>query len=76
MINSRAALCVFLLTAALIMLAGKARSADSPRLPAGYNCEQVRENVKRYGYWLSLAWARANGFTTEQIEQAKRCLRK
>lgn len=74
MINSRGALCIFLLSVALIILMGKAHSADAARLPAGYSCADVIENVKRYGYWPALIWARANGFTEAEIREAKRCL--
>jgi hypothetical protein len=73
-INSRGWLFVFLLTAFLVMCAVNARSADSPRLPEGYTCSDVIENVKRYGYWPAILWARANGFKPEEIEAAKRCL--
>lgn len=51
-------------------------AAKQPRLPDGYSCADVREHVKRYGYRPALLWAKANGFTAEQIDQAKRCLQK
>lgn len=76
MINSRGGLCVFLAGCVLLMFAVHARSADAPRLPTGYTCANVIENVKRYGYWASLLWARANGFTEEEIREAKRCLQR
>lgn len=49
--------------------------AEPPRLPAGVTCNDVIQNVKRYGYWPALLWARANGFSKDEIEAAKRCLR-
>lgn len=76
MINSRGLLFVFLTACALLMLAGKARSADSPRLPAGVTCNDIRQHVQRYGYWPALLWAKANGFSKDEIEAAKRCLQK
>jgi hypothetical protein len=71
-LNWKVAFCAVLF---LLALTACAFSAE-PRLPAGYTCTDIRENVKKYGYWPALLWAKANGFTPEQIAEAKRCLQK
>lgn len=73
MITNRALFVAFLLALAIVMFAVNVRAADG--LPAGYTCSDVRENVRKYGYWPALLWARANGFRPSEIEAAKRCLK-
>jgi hypothetical protein len=51
-----------------------ARAADQPKPPPGYTCEDVRQHVARYGRIASLAWAKLQGATKEQISEARKCL--
>ncbi len=37
-------------------------------------CQDVRVAVASYGSTAALAWARRNGYSEEQIKQARRCL--
>ena len=73
-IARRGLLIAFCAAFVILMPATGARSADSPRLPSGVSCDDVRSNVKRYGERLALWWARANGLTDAEIREAKRCL--
>lgn len=38
------------------------------------HCSQVRVMVASYGHTAALAWARRNGYSEEQIREARRCL--
>lgn len=38
-------------------------------------CSQVRSYVQTYGAQRALEWARRNGWSDEQISEARRCLR-
>jgi hypothetical protein len=60
--------------AALLVLAAPAL-ANAPRLPAGATCDDVRANVKRYGWVAAYAWAKLQGYSSKEIAEAKRCLR-
>lgn len=60
----------WLLAAAIALAAG-----DPPRLPEGVTCELVRAKVAEHGRVYAYAWARLAGFTTAQINEAKRCLK-
>jgi hypothetical protein len=42
--------------------------------PAFAYCDQVRAAVAQYGYYTSLVWARAQGYSEASIRQAKACL--
>jgi hypothetical protein len=67
-----------LLIAAMICLmtrpAWPAASA-SISLPSGVTCEMIREKVAEHGYLRSVYWARSQGYSWAQINQAKKCLR-
>lgn len=71
---------VFLVAGALYALvaligAGFALAADPPRLPAGVTCADVRAKVAEHGKVYAYAWAKLNGYTTAQINEAKKCVR-
>jgi hypothetical protein len=62
--------------AALLVLPALALAlANAPRLPVGATCDDVRANVKRYGWVASYAWAKLQGYSSKEIAEAKRCLR-
>jgi hypothetical protein len=52
----------------------KAR-ADAPRLPQGVTCEFVRAKVAEHGKVVAYAWARLQGYSRREINEAKRCLK-
>lgn len=76
MINSRGALCVFLISAALVMLAGKARSAESPCPPQRFYCWQVKAAADLLGESYLEAKAKSCNWPERKIAEARRCLRK
>jgi hypothetical protein len=39
------------------------------------SCRAVKKAVAQYGVTAVESWARANGISDKEIEQAKRCLR-
>ncbi len=43
--------------------------------PRAIPCWAVRKAVAQYGVAVVESWARANGISDKEIEQAKRCLR-
>jgi hypothetical protein len=47
-----------------------------PELARGEDarCTQVRAGVAKYGQAVAIRWARANGYSTAQIKQARKCL--
>lgn len=59
-------LAVILITAAF---------ADEPALPAGITCDYVRAKGAEIGKVRALALALANGATSAQIREAKKCLK-
>jgi hypothetical protein len=63
-----------LLALVLLGISLKAR-AEAPRLPHGVTCEFVRAKVAEHGKVVAYAWARLQGYSKEEIKQAKRCLR-
>ncbi len=58
-----------------IIGAGFALAADPPRLPPGVTCADVRAKVAEHGKVYAYAWARLNGYTAAQINEAKKCVR-
>lgn len=50
-------------------------AADDPKLPPGVTCSDVRSNVAQYGKIAAYAWARLHGYSSKQINEAKKCLR-
>ena len=50
-------------------------SATDPKLPAGISCDDVKAQVKEYGYAKSIIWARSHGFSWAQLAEAKKCLK-
>jgi hypothetical protein len=59
----------------LLLTAAAKADPDPPRLPTGVTCEHVKAMVAEHGKILALAWARLQGYSRRDIEQAKRCLR-
>jgi len=53
--------------AVLLALPELARGEDA-------RCTQVRAGVAKYGQAVAIRWARANGYSTAQIKQARKCL--
>ena len=66
---------IFLLVAALILLMTRPSMADEVQLPAGINCELIREKVAEHGKFIAIAWAIRQGYSAAQIRVARRCLR-
>jgi hypothetical protein len=64
-----------LIAAAVVIAATLAHAADPPRLPPGVTCADVRAKVAEHGKVYAYAWARLNGYTTAQINEAKKCVR-
>jgi hypothetical protein len=64
-----------MLIAVFIALAGAALAADPPRLPPGVTCSDVRAKVAEHGKVYAYAWARLQGYSAAEIQQAKRCLK-
>ena len=58
---------IFLFSLVLILSASPARGEDA-------RCQEVRTAVASYGPTLALAWARTNGYSEDNIRQARRCL--
>lgn len=66
---------VLLFVAVLLLATCLKAHAYPSQLPTGVTCEFVRAKVAEHGKVYAYAWARLNGFTGEQINQAKRCLK-
>lgn len=49
--------------------------AGEPKLPEGVSCSDVRAHVAQYGKIAAYAWAKLQGYSKAEIEQAKRCLK-
>lgn len=49
--------------------------ATEPQLPPGASCEQIKSLVAEHGKVKALAWAVRNGYSWQQIREAKKCLR-
>lgn len=62
------------LIAFAVALCGAAFAADPPRLPPGVTCADVRAKVAEHGQTFAYAWARLNGYTTRDINEARKCL--
>jgi hypothetical protein len=73
MINPRGFLVVAL---AASLVATLAHAADSPRLPPGVTCSDVRAKVAEHGKVYAYAWARLQGYSATEITEAKKCLRR
>jgi uncharacterized protein YbaA (DUF1428 family) len=61
-----------------LVLSGHLRQGSCrrlPDLPQGVTCEFVRAKVAEHGKVVAYAWARLQGYSKEEIKQAKRCLR-
>jgi hypothetical protein len=56
---------------AIVMLAGLQSWSSGHIIP----CWAVKKAVAQYGATAVESWARANGLSDKEIEQAKRCLR-
>jgi hypothetical protein len=54
-----------------VLLAGLQSWSSSHVIP----CWAVKKAVAQYGAIAAESWARANGVSDKEIEQAKRCLR-
>lgn len=74
MINARGIIVVALATLLLASIAS-AKGDPAPDKRA-WSCQEVRAGVERYGYAAAQLWARLNGYSAREIEQAKRCLAK
>lgn len=71
--------CVMILATAIVLLIIfylSTAHADEIHLPSGITCELIREKVAEHGRLASFAWAIRNGYSFEQIRQAKRCLKR
>jgi hypothetical protein len=55
----------------IVMLAGLQSWSSAHIIP----CWAVKKAVAQYGATAVESWARANGLSDKEIEQAKRCLR-
>lgn len=62
------------LAALIVIAATLAYAADPPRLPPGVSCADVRAKVAENGKVYAYAWAKLNGYTTAEINEAKKCL--
>lgn len=49
--------------------------AAPPRLPEGVTCADVRAKVAEHGKVIAYGWARLQGYSKRDIDQAKRCLK-
>lgn len=49
--------------------------AAEPKLPEGVTCSDVRAHVAQYGKIAAYAWAKLQGYTAQEIREAKKCLR-
>jgi len=49
-------------------------SLTGPQLPPGITCDMVREQVARYGKAAAFAWAIRQGYSWQQIKEARKCL--
>jgi hypothetical protein len=56
---------------AIVVLAGLQSWSSAHIIP----CWAVKKAVAQYGATAVESWARANGLSDKEIEQAKRCLR-
>lgn len=66
-----------ILIAAFVVLAGAAlANGNAPQLPAGVTCEMVRAKVAEHGKVYAYAWAKLQGYSRAEINEAKRCLPK
>jgi hypothetical protein len=59
----------------LVLAAAAYAAVDPPKLPAGVTCADVRAKVAEYGKVYAYAWARLQGFTAAEINEARKCLR-
>lgn len=63
-----------LITASLLLCVFCKEVSAAPKLPAGVSCEFVRSKVAEHGKLVAWAWARLNGYSRAEINEAKRCL--
>lgn len=63
-----------LIAAAIVICATLAYAADPPRLPPGVTCADVRAKVAEHGKVYAYAWAKLNGYSSAEINEAKKCL--
>lgn len=61
-----------LIAAAIVLTA--AGAAGAAELPPGVDCQMVRRYVTQHGKFKSLAWAIRQGYSAEQIREARKCL--
>jgi hypothetical protein len=62
------------LIAVAIVLAA-AGVAGAAGLPPGTDCETIRRLVAEHSKVKALAWAIRQGYSVEQIQEARKCLR-
>lgn len=67
------AFLVACLVAAAIVLAA-AGAVGAAELPPGIDCVMVRRLVADHGKLKALAWAIRQGYSREQINEARKCL--
>ena len=65
-------MAIFALIVVLIMLMTIPARAAEATLPAGINCEMVREKVAEHGKAAALAWALEHGLSIREIWQIRR----
>lgn len=58
----------------ILVLVLTATPAHAVKLPQGVSCELVRSRVAEHGKVIAYAWARLNGFSKREINEAGRCL--
>lgn len=74
--QTRRVIALIVAAALLLVLASAALAAVDPKLPHGKTCDDVRENVERYGKATALAWAVREGYSPLEIWEASKCLEK
>lgn len=62
-----------LIAAAIVLTA--AGVAGAAELPPGVDCQTVRRLVAEHGKARALAWALRQGYSWDQIQEARKCLR-
>ena len=72
MINSRGLLFVFLTACALLMLAGKARSAELPCPSKRHSCTMIKTAIATVGEDFVIAKAKSCGWSDQEIEETRR----
>lgn len=74
--DDRVVLAQAALVALFVIFAAAALAQGSaPKLPIGVTCEDVRSKVAEHGRYVAYAWARLQGYSKTQINEARKCLK-